>query len=126
MKNFILILITQAVYSAKILLLKMNLVCAYILLLKSVSVKITNLFHATGLFLYPPENIRKPEFFWCFRGYRKGIVAWNGSSNSHDAFRKFFCKNSHFLVNPFQADFPFLYPLKMSWGIEKEHWPEMG
>ena len=32
----------QAVYSAKILQLKMNLVCAYILLLKSVSVKITN------------------------------------------------------------------------------------
>ena len=63
MKNFILILITQAVYSAKILLLKMNLVCAYILLLKSVSVKTTNPFHATGLLLYPPLKTSENQSF---------------------------------------------------------------
>ena len=26
----------------------------------------------------PPENIRKQEVFWCFRGYRKRPVAWKG------------------------------------------------
>ena len=30
-------------------------------------------------------------------------------------------------INPFQANVPFLYPLKtFSGGIEREHWPEMG
>ena len=27
-----------------------------------------NPFHATGLFLFPPENIGEPEVFWCFQG----------------------------------------------------------
>ena len=27
-----------------------------------------NPFHATDLFRYPPENIRKPLVFWCFQG----------------------------------------------------------
>ena len=35
-------------------------------------------FHATDLFWYPPENIRKPLVFWCFQGYQKRSVAWNG------------------------------------------------
>ena len=30
-----------------------------------------NQFHATGLFGYPPENIRKPKVFWCFHGVPK-------------------------------------------------------
>ena len=30
-----------------------------------------NPFHATGLFLHPPENIRKPLVFWCFQGVQK-------------------------------------------------------
>ena len=28
-------------------------------------------FHATGLFQYPPENIRKPMVFWCFQRVSK-------------------------------------------------------
>ena len=28
--------------------------------------------------LIPPENIRKPLVFWCFQGYQKRSVAWNG------------------------------------------------
>ena len=42
--------------------------------------------------------------------------------------------DSTILINPFQANFPFLYPLKTSenhWfyisgGTEREHWPEIG
>ena len=34
-----------------------------------------NPFHATGLFQYPPENMRKPEVFSCFQGYWKRTVA---------------------------------------------------
>ena len=36
---------------------------------------------------------------------------------------------SYFLINPFQANVPFLYRsliLTFSGGIEREHWPEMG
>ena len=41
----------------------------------------------------------------------------------------------NWVINPFQANVPFLYPMKTSenfWfsdvfvGIEREHWPEMG
>ena len=40
--------------------------------------------------------------------------------------------SSRIFINPFQANVPFLYPLKtsenltFSGGIEREHWPEMG
>ena len=30
--------------------------------------------HTTGLFLYPPENIKKLETFWFFQGVRKEII----------------------------------------------------
>ena len=39
-----------------------------------------NTFHATDL-LIPPENIRKPEAFWCFQGVSKeisGMKCFNG------------------------------------------------
>ena len=49
---------------------------------------------------------------------------------------KSFGKNIHVYINPFQANTPFLYPLKTSenlWFsdvfrgyIRMEHWPEMG
>ena len=29
---------------------------------------------------WPPENISKPEVFWCFQGYRSGTLAENGLS----------------------------------------------
>ena len=32
-----------------------------------------NPFHAADLFWYPPENIRKPQVFWCFQGVSKEI-----------------------------------------------------
>ena len=30
----------------------------------------------------PPENIIKPEVFWCFQGVQKETVAWNGLKSS--------------------------------------------
>ena len=40
-------------------------------------IKIINIFHATGLFLYLLKKIRKPLVFWCFREYRKRPVVRN-------------------------------------------------
>ena len=38
-------------------------------------------------FFIPPENIRKPLIFCCFRGYIKRPVAWNGlSAEEYKAF----------------------------------------
>ena len=37
-----------------------------------------NLFHATGIFLYPLKTSKNQRFFDIFRGYRKKPVAWNG------------------------------------------------
>ena len=31
-----------------------------------------------SLLYIPPEDIRKPQVFWCFRGYKKRTVAWDG------------------------------------------------
>lgn len=36
-----------------------------------------NSFHTFFLFLYPPENIRKPEFFYVFSRYRKRLTTSN-------------------------------------------------
>ena len=50
----------------------------------------TNPYHDTGLFL-PPENIRKPEIFWCFHGVLKVIsgMKWvNIQSHSHHVFHQ--------------------------------------
>ena len=47
-------------------------------------------------------------------------------------FEDLFVANVLVYFNPFQANVPFLYPLKtsglltVSGGIEREHWPEMG
>ena len=37
-----------------------------------------NLFHATGLFLYPLKTSENQRFLDIFRGYRKRPVTWNG------------------------------------------------
>ena len=37
--------------------------------------------YANTPFLYSPENIRKPEVFWCFRVTRNGALAVNGFSS---------------------------------------------
>ena len=40
-----------------------------------------NSFHATGLFLYPLKATENLWFSDVFRGYREGLVVWNGLTN---------------------------------------------
>ena len=78
----------------------MNLVCAYILLLKSVSVKVTNPYHATGPFLYPLKTSENQSFSNVLGGIER--EQWHEMVQviftMLSALGKKFCKNSHFLV----------------------------
>ena len=45
--------------------------------------------------LFTSEYIREPEVFWCFQGYRRGTVSWNGLSGiSEKWFGLYHCVKS--------------------------------
>ena len=77
-------------------------------------INVINPFHATCLFLCPPENIRKPLVFYIFRSYRKRALAWNGlkrwmkATNSTPSSYFFLVLWKERLLNMF-----FIGPLKM-------------
>ena len=56
----------------------------------------------------PPENIRKPKFFYCFQGESKGSIGKKRVNlvvplEGGELFVK---------LNPFHVNIPFIYPLK--------------
>ena len=70
---------------------------------------ILNLFHATGLFLYPFKTWENQRFSYIFRGYKKRPVAWNGLINAHrrDSMNRYWISQHYHLNQKINSLFGF-------------------
>ena len=70
---------------------------------------ILNLFHATGLFLYPLKTWENQRFSYIFRGYKKRPVAWNGLINAHrrDSMNRYWISQHYHLNQKINSLFGF-------------------